>query len=140
MLQPQQVTAFPAEHMFAIVRTVRVFFFGHLLPRFLLLEAPLVRQAQPTAEASPLHLSDDMEASLEFDDKRHRAPLGQLRVVLINNSLRHFDLTSAIRDRSSKVEMNFARVFNKANFPATESRDTLNTHCNLHFYREKHTN
>ena len=41
-------------------------FFGHLLPRFLLMEAPIVRQAQ-AAEASPIDLSDAMEALLEFD-------------------------------------------------------------------------
>ena len=45
-----------------------LFFFGHLLPRFLLMEAPIVRQAQPTAEASPIDLSDAMEALLELDD------------------------------------------------------------------------
>ena len=56
-----------------------LFFFGHLLLRFLLMEAPIVRQAQ-TAEASPIDLSDAMEALLEFDDSRHRAPLGQLRL------------------------------------------------------------
>jgi hypothetical protein len=44
------------------------FFFGHLLPRFLLMEAPIVRLAQPTAEASPIDLSDALEALLEFDD------------------------------------------------------------------------
>jgi hypothetical protein len=66
-----------------------LFFFGHLLLRFLLMEAPIVRQAQP-AEASPIDLSDAMEALLEFDAYRHRAPLGQLRVVLFNNGLRHF--------------------------------------------------
>ena len=66
-----------------------LFFFGHLLLRFLLMEAPIVRQAQ-TAEASPIDLSDAMEALLEFDAYRHRAPLGQLRVVLFNNGLRHF--------------------------------------------------
>ena len=67
-----------------------LFFFGHLLPRFLLMEEPLVRQVQTTAEASPLHVSNAMEALLEFDAYRHRAPLGQLRVVLFNNGLRHF--------------------------------------------------
>jgi hypothetical protein len=45
-----------------------LFFFGHLLTRFLLMEAPIVRQAQPTAEASPIDLSDAMEALFEFDD------------------------------------------------------------------------
>ena len=45
-----------------------LFFFGHLLPRFLLMEAPIVRQAQPTAEASPIDLSDAMAALLELDD------------------------------------------------------------------------
>ena len=45
-----------------------LFFFGHLLTRFLLTEAPIVRQAQPTAEASPIDLSDALEALLEFDD------------------------------------------------------------------------
>ncbi len=48
---------------------------------------------------------DAFEALLEFDDWRHRSPLGQLRVVLINNCIGNFDLTSAIRDLSSKVEM-----------------------------------
>ena len=43
-----------------------LFFFGHPLLRFLLMEAPIVRQAQP-AEASPIDLSDDMEALLELD-------------------------------------------------------------------------
>ncbi len=47
---------------------VRVFFFGHFLPRFLIMEEPLIRQTQPTVETSPLHLSDVMEALLEFDD------------------------------------------------------------------------
>ena len=42
-----------------------LFFFDHLL-RFLLMEAPIVRQAQP-AEASPIDLSDAMEALLESD-------------------------------------------------------------------------
>ena len=45
-----------------------LFFFGHLLPRFLLMEAPIVRQAQPPAEASPIDLSDAMAALLELDD------------------------------------------------------------------------
>ena len=44
------------------------FFFGHLLPRFPLMEAPMVRLAQPTAEASPIDLSDAMAALLELDD------------------------------------------------------------------------
>ena len=66
-----------------------LFLFGHLLLRFLLMEAPIVRQAQP-GKASPIDLSDAMEALLEFDVQRHRAPLGQLRVVLFNNGLRHF--------------------------------------------------
>ena len=43
-----------------------LFFFGHLLLRFLLMEAPIVRQDQPV-EASPIDLSDAMEALLEFD-------------------------------------------------------------------------
>jgi hypothetical protein len=33
-----------------------------------------------TAEALPVDLSDAMEAFLEFDDSRHRTPLGQLRL------------------------------------------------------------
>ena len=45
-----------------------LFFFDHLPSRFLLMEAPIVRQAQPTAEASPIDLSDAMEALLELDD------------------------------------------------------------------------
>ena len=87
----------------ALIHAVRpsseaLFFFGHLLSRFLLMEAPIVRQARPTAETSPIDLSDAMEALLELDDLRHRSPLGQLRVVLINNGMGHFDLTSAIRE------------------------------------------
>jgi hypothetical protein len=80
-------------------------FFGHLLTRFNLPQAPHLRQATPTAVSSSIDLSDAFEALLEFDDWRHRSPLGQLRVVLINNCIGYFDLTSAIRDRSSKVEM-----------------------------------
>lgn len=45
-----------------------LFFFGHLLPRFLVMEVPIVRQAQSTAEASPIDLSDAMAALLELDD------------------------------------------------------------------------
>ena len=45
-----------------------LFFFGHLLPRFKLMEAPIVQQAQPPAEASPIDLSDAMAALLELDD------------------------------------------------------------------------
>ena len=45
-----------------------LFFFGHLLPRFKLMEAPIVRQAQSTAESSPIDLSDAMAALLELDD------------------------------------------------------------------------
>ena len=82
-----------------------LFFFGHLLTRFNLLQAPLVRQTLPTVVSSSIDLSDVLEALLEFDDYRHRSPLGQLRVVLINNYIGNFDLTLAIRDRSSKVEM-----------------------------------
>ncbi len=82
-----------------------LFFFGHLLTRFNLLQAPLVRQDPPTAVSSSIDLSDAFEVLLEFDDYRHRSPLGQLHVVLINNCLGNFDLTSAIRDRSSKVEI-----------------------------------
>ena len=80
-------------------------FFGHLLTRFNLPQAPHLRQATPTAVSSSIDLSDAFEALLEFDDWRHRSPLGQLRVVLINNCIGNFDLTSAIRDRSSKVEI-----------------------------------
>ena len=43
-----------------------LFFFGHHLLRFLLMEASIVRQARP-AEASPIDLSDAMESLLEFD-------------------------------------------------------------------------
>jgi len=67
------------------------------------MEAPIVRQAQPTAEASIIDLNETMESLLEFDDKRHHAPMGQLRVVLINNGIRHFDLTSTVRDWTSTV-------------------------------------
>jgi hypothetical protein len=77
-----------------------LFFFGHLLARFTLPQAPRVRQATPTAVSSSIDLSDAFDALLEFDDYRHRSPLGQLRVVLINNCIGNFDLTSAIRDRS----------------------------------------
>ena len=45
-----------------------LFFFDHLLPRFLFMETPIVRQAQPTAEASPIDLIDPMAALLELDD------------------------------------------------------------------------
>jgi hypothetical protein len=82
-----------------------LFFFGHLLARFTLPQAPRVRQGTPTAVTSSIDLSDAFNALLEFDDYRHRSPLGQLHVVLINNCIGNFDLTSAIRDRSSKVEM-----------------------------------
>jgi hypothetical protein len=80
-------------------------FFGHLLTRFNLPQASHLRQATPTVVSSSIDLSDAFEALLEFDDWRHHSPLGQLRVVLINNCIGNFDLTSAIRDRSSKVEM-----------------------------------
>ena len=43
MLQPQQVTSFPAEHMFAIVQFGSSSSATFFLPRFLLMEAPLVR-------------------------------------------------------------------------------------------------
>ncbi len=43
ILQPQQVTAFPAEHMFAIVQFGSSSSATFFLPRFLLMEAPLVR-------------------------------------------------------------------------------------------------
>ena len=33
----------------------------------------------------PIDLSDFLETLLEFDDYRHRSPLGRLHVVLINN-------------------------------------------------------
>jgi hypothetical protein len=45
-----------------------LFFFGHLLPRFHLPQAPLVRQATPTAVCSSIDLRDAFEALLEFDD------------------------------------------------------------------------
>ncbi len=45
-----------------------LFFFGHLLPRFNLPQAPLVRQATPTDVSSSIDLSDTLEALLEFDD------------------------------------------------------------------------
>jgi hypothetical protein len=45
-----------------------LFFFGHLLSRFLLMEEPTVRQAQVTGETSPINLNDAMEELLEFDD------------------------------------------------------------------------
>ena len=35
---------------------------------FLLMEAPIVRQTQPTTEPSPIDLSDALEALLDFDD------------------------------------------------------------------------
>jgi hypothetical protein len=40
----------------------------HLLTRFNLPQAPLVRQATPTAVCSSIDLSDAFEALLEFDD------------------------------------------------------------------------
>jgi hypothetical protein len=76
-----------------------------LLARFNLSQAPRVRQGTPTAVSSSIDLSDAFDALLELDVYRHHSPLGQLRVVLINNCICNFDLTSAIRDHSSKVEM-----------------------------------
>ena len=45
-----------------------LFFFGHLLTRFNLLQVPLVRQDPPTVVSSSFDLSDTFEALLEFDD------------------------------------------------------------------------
>ena len=45
-----------------------LFFFGHLLTRFNLPLAQLVRQALPPAVSSSIDLSDAMKALLEFDD------------------------------------------------------------------------
>jgi hypothetical protein len=45
-----------------------LFFFGHLLARFTLSQAPRVRQATPTAVSSSIDLSDAFDALLEFDD------------------------------------------------------------------------
>ena len=47
-----------------------LFFFGHQMPHFHLMEVevPIVRQAQPTAETSPIDLSDALESLLELDD------------------------------------------------------------------------
>ena len=45
-----------------------LFFFGHLLARFTLPQAPRVRQATPTAVSSSIDLSDAFDALLEFDD------------------------------------------------------------------------
>ncbi len=55
--------------------------------------------------SSSIDLSDAFEALLDLDVYRHHSPLGQLCVILINNCIGNFDHTSAIRDRSSKVEM-----------------------------------
>jgi hypothetical protein len=43
-------------------------FFGHLLTRFNLLQAPLVRQDPPTTVSSSFDLSDAFEELFEFDD------------------------------------------------------------------------
>ena len=59
-----------------------LFFFGHLLSRFHLLEAPTVRQTPSTVVSSPIDLSDALEAFLECDVYRHHAPLGQLPLSL----------------------------------------------------------
>ena len=67
--------------------------------------ATCCRQAPSTTVSSSIDLSDAFEALLEFDSYRHHSPLGQLRVALINNCIANFDLTSAIRDRISKVEI-----------------------------------
>ncbi len=69
-----------------------LFFFGHLLSRFNLPQAPRVRQATPTAVSASIDLSDVFDALFEFDDYRHRSPPGQLRVVLINNCIGNFVL------------------------------------------------
>ena len=45
-----------------------LFFFGHLLTRFNLPQASLVRQDTPTAVSSSIDLSDAFGALLEFDD------------------------------------------------------------------------
>jgi hypothetical protein len=45
-----------------------LFFFGHLLTRFNLPQAPLVRQATPPVVSSSIDLRDSFEAMLEFDD------------------------------------------------------------------------
>ena len=45
-----------------------LFFFDHLLTRFNLLQAPLVRPAPPTVVSSSINLSDAFEVLLEFDD------------------------------------------------------------------------
>jgi hypothetical protein len=62
-------------------------------------------ETPPTVVSSSIDLNDTLQVWFEFDDYRHHSPLGQLRVVLINNCTGNFDLTSAIRDRRSKVEM-----------------------------------
>jgi hypothetical protein len=45
-----------------------LFFFGHLIARFNLPQAPGVRQATPTAVSSSIDLIDSFDALLEFDD------------------------------------------------------------------------
>jgi hypothetical protein len=45
----------------------RSFFFGHLLARFNLPQAPLVRQSPPTVVSSSIDLSDALETLLELD-------------------------------------------------------------------------
>jgi hypothetical protein len=47
-----------------------LFFFGHLLARFTLPQAPRVRQGTPTAVSSSIDLSDAFDALIEFDDYR----------------------------------------------------------------------
>jgi hypothetical protein len=43
-------------------------YFGHLLSRFYLPQAPRVRQVIPPAVSSSIDLSDAFDALLEFDD------------------------------------------------------------------------
>ena len=45
-----------------------LFFFGHLLSRFIQLEAPIPRRALSTVVSSPIDLSDVLEALLQLDD------------------------------------------------------------------------
>ncbi len=77
-----------------------LFFFDHLLPRFNLPQAPLVRQATPTAVSSSIDLRDAFEALLSssmtsviallWDNSRR--PYQQLLTILI--SLRQSEIAA----------------------------------------------
>jgi hypothetical protein len=83
-----------------------LFFFGHLLSRFNHLEASGHQQATPSVVTSPIDLSDALEAFLELDLTTSVIDLlWDDSTSSSSTTVRSFDLTSAIRDHSSKVEM-----------------------------------